>query len=884
MNILIKDVLSNPTLLNNVSEEVLQQWKQQYPYVSLFHLYALKKKTNYTNVDLHNTAFHFNNREKLYYLLQEETILQYNQSTISNYSNNTSITTDIFTTDNTIEDEKNSIEERIAIETNNEILDAKINKGDVDEIQETATTPINTITNTDEPLSIADKILLEIQQLKKERENPTTNEVNEVANTIEESIAIETPITEVVTSKVDEISETDSTIETNVVEIENTISTNQIDSIEETDKHIENATKIEVENTTDNTEKTAEPLSIAEKILLEIEQLKKERENPTVLSEQVESKNSVDNNSTQTEAIFENSTKEIENIDLVENEHTEIKETTETTTTEQTSYSIQDEVIARIQKIKEERENPTVLSEQVESKNSVDDNSTQTETNLENSTKELENIDLVENEHTEIKETTETTTTENTSYSIQDEVIARIHKIKEEREFALLHKEQENSTITSTENTLEVENKIEVKGEIETVTTTIIEEANIENIEEAKTQNITNIISENTIQEIAIVEKSNLANIKIEVDEITDDNISNNAEQDIILKETKEINDVQKIIKTPISEVVENLNEQTSEEIKAPKIIVVQNNAQDENHFTESFPTPLLVKINFEEIVTTKIAYKDTEETETKEQNDELENQAKKIPTIQTENISVKEEIKSIINIEEKTEASEKDKDILVDNKDSKSEIENTKATSPTNEIEEIKTTEIKDAIFIPEITVNSVPENDNTTTEITAINLSLTEKKEPITIQNIEPTIKEEPHTFIEWLQMLDGNLQIQTTETVAEKEIKIDNWIEIPRYEVEQTITNKKAIQKEEQKLFEPNFEEGEIDLFHEIDEEVTKIATESVQFKNDMMTETLAKIYYKQGKLDKALEIYNTLLIKNPEKSAYFASLIEKIEKEK
>ena len=806
MNILIKDVLSNPTLLNNVSEEVLQQWKQQYPYVSLFHLYALKKKTNYTNVDLHNTAFHFNNREKLYYLLQEETILQYNQSTISNYSNNTSITTDIFTTDNTIEDEKNSIEERIAIETNNEILDAKINKGDVDEIQETATTPINTITNTDEPLSIADKILLEIQQLKKERENPTTNEVNEVANTIEESIAIETPITEVVTSKVDEISETNSTIETNVVEIENTISTNQIDSIEETDKHIENATKIEVENTTDNTEKTAEPLSIAEKILLEIEQLKKERENPTVLSEQVESKNSVDNNSTQTEAIFENSTKE------------------------------------------------------------------------------LDNIDLVENELTEVKETIETSTTENTSYSIQDEVIARIHKIKEERELALLHKEQENSTTTSTENTLEVENKIEVKGEIETVTTTIIEEANIENIEEAKTQNITNIISENTIQEIAIVEKSNLANIKIEVDEITDDNISNNAEQDIILKETKEINDVQKIIKTPISEVVENLNEQTSEEIKAPKIIVVQNNAQDENHFTESFPTPLLVKINFEEIVTTKIAYKDAEETETKDQNDELENQAKKIPTIQTENISVKEEIKSIINIEEKTEASEKDKDILVDNKDSKSEIENTKATSPTNEIEEIKTTEIKDAIFIPEITVNSVPENDNTTTEITAINLSLTEKKEPITIQNIEPTIKEEPHTFIEWLQMLDGNLQIQTTETVAEKEIKIDNWIEIPRYEVEQTITNKKAIQKEEQKLFEPNFEEGEIDLFHEIDEEVTKIATESVQFKNDMMTETLAKIYYKQGKLDKALEIYNTLLIKNPEKSAYFASLIEKIEKEK
>lgn len=48
-------------------------------------------------------------------------------------------------------------------------------------------------------------------------------------------------------------------------------------------------------------------------------------------------------------------------------------------------------------------------------------------------------------------------------------------------------------------------------------------------------------------------------------------------------------------------------------------------------------------------------------------------------------------------------------------------------------------------------------------------------------------------------------------------------------------------------------------------------------------DFCTEELAKVYLQQGYPDKAKEIYSKLSLRIPEKSIYFASLIEKIEKQ-
>lgn len=43
----------------------------------------------------------------------------------------------------------------------------------------------------------------------------------------------------------------------------------------------------------------------------------------------------------------------------------------------------------------------------------------------------------------------------------------------------------------------------------------------------------------------------------------------------------------------------------------------------------------------------------------------------------------------------------------------------------------------------------------------------------------------------------------------------------------------------------------------------------------------TETMARIYERQGHFDRAIEVYKKLILLYPEKSAYFAALIDKIE---
>jgi tetratricopeptide (TPR) repeat protein len=111
---------------------------------------------------------------------------------------------------------------------------------------------------------------------------------------------------------------------------------------------------------------------------------------------------------------------------------------------------------------------------------------------------------------------------------------------------------------------------------------------------------------------------------------------------------------------------------------------------------------------------------------------------------------------------------------------------------------------------------------------------------------------------SFAEWLQHFKSKSQKEKEEEKGQKALK-SMW------------------QKE--KLAAALEEEND-----EIPENVFEMAMTSITNEDDLVSESLAEIYVKQEKYDRAIEMYKKLSLRNPQKSAYFARKIESLQKGK
>ena len=119
--------------------------------------------------------------------------------------------------------------------------------------------------------------------------------------------------------------------------------------------------------------------------------------------------------------------------------------------------------------------------------------------------------------------------------------------------------------------------------------------------------------------------------------------------------------------------------------------------------------------------------------------------------------------------------------------------------------------------------------------------------------VQKLEEEEKKaELHSFLDWISI------VQTKKIVRSKKQNSDEIINI-------FLEKKPKIKNNKQRFF-----------------NASENAKKSIVENNDIITETLAKVYAKQEHFEKAILAYQKLSLKYPQKSSYFADQIKVIKK--
>ena len=171
------------------------------------------------------------------------------------------------------------------------------------------------------------------------------------------------------------------------------------------------------------------------------------------------------------------------------------------------------------------------------------------------------------------------------------------------------------------------------------------------------------------------------------------------------------------------------------------------------------------------------------------------------------------------------------------------------------------------DHILDPQLFISKDPEIDK------ALKAERKKAEKELEIGQPLPFTKQEKHSFSEWLQLASSK-KIERNQGQAVKNESQEEEVDFP--------LEKEVIKKKKFEL---------IDRFIENNPKIAPASSttkrinikESIKLdKNELMTETLAKVYLEQKKYKKAIQAYKILSLKYPEKSGFFADRIKAVEK--
>jgi tetratricopeptide (TPR) repeat protein len=166
-----------------------------------------------------------------------------------------------------------------------------------------------------------------------------------------------------------------------------------------------------------------------------------------------------------------------------------------------------------------------------------------------------------------------------------------------------------------------------------------------------------------------------------------------------------------------------------------------------------------------------------------------------------------------------------------------------------------------------------TILENASDPSEIISREERATEKEVNTIEENAPiPFTKEDTHSFTEWLKLS------QVAPIIKEEEVVEDHISEVKK--ASETQTKEVSMKTRKFQQIEKFIKEQPKIVPKAKNEPFPQLAIADSGSPKALMTETLAKVYLQQKKYDKAIQAYNILMLKYPEKSGFFADQIRAV----